>query len=76
MGSDCGIDWLIWKMVLTKMFLCAINLIVNITRATQLFSDNGFENTFMTNSCVNVKLMHYILMYVPLGIKIFLMWIS
>ncbi len=24
----------------------------------QLFSNNGFENTFMTNSCVNVKLMH------------------
>ncbi len=27
----------------------------------QLFSNNGFENTFKTNSCVNVKLMHNVL---------------
>ncbi len=26
-----------------------------------LFSNNEFENTFMTNSCVNVKLMHVVL---------------
>ncbi len=27
----------------------------------QLFSNNGFENTFMTNSCVTVKVMHDVL---------------
>ncbi len=27
----------------------------------QLFSNNGFENTFMTKSCVNVELMHDVL---------------
>ncbi len=62
---DCGIDWLIWKMIvsLKNVFmwdksLCKRNWSYEIK---QLFSNNGFENTFMTNSCVNVKLMHDVL---------------
>ncbi len=51
-------------MLLKKTFLCGINLFANITgtiKFKQLFSNNGFKNTFMTNSCVNVKLMHDVL---------------
>ncbi len=62
--ADFGIDWLIWKMIVSlKKVLCGINFFVNVTGVMKLklFSNNGFENTFMTNSCVNVKLMHDVL---------------
>ncbi len=47
-------------IVSVKTFLCGINIFVNVSgdMKLKLFSNNGFENTFMTNSCVNVKLMH------------------
>ncbi len=51
-------------ILLKRFFLCGINIFVNVTEAMKLnsyFQIYWFENTFMTNSGVNVKLMHDVL---------------
>ncbi len=49
---------LLKKVFMWDKYLCKRNWSYEIK---QLFSKKGFKNSFMTNSCVNEKLMHDVL---------------